>query len=40
MVCDKDLKKYATLPKVKFCRMGNMGNNNKAVCYNFLQFSV
>ena len=32
MLCDKVLKKYATLPKVKFCRMGN---NNKVVVLQF-----
>ena len=32
MLCDKFLKKYATLPKVKFCRMGN---NNKVVVLRF-----
>jgi hypothetical protein len=34
VLCGKVLKKYATLPKVKFCRMGN--NNKKIVV---LQFS-
>jgi hypothetical protein len=37
MLCDKVFKKYATLPKVKFCRMGN---NSRLSCYSFLQLSV